>query len=211
MFSPRMILGQYCMSWGMNIVSMSITCDGLIMWKLRRYAHVSSLPSSLRPTIFFSKCPKFSRNWMKVGISKSCNGMVTRSHLCWCFFLYISNQKGAPTVLTSVAFLLSPCVCYAIYHHRNLLFKGFLQTLLWKSTNQWEFGTSMVDRYPTFSMRILKKSSDHLSHRMKRLPKKDQSNWMKFRGPRTQLCKMLGSFRTSRMRKVLLLAWLEMR
>ena len=147
----------------LNIVSMSITCDGLIMWKLRRYAHVSSLPSSLRPTIF-SKCPKFSRNWMKVGISKSCNGMVTRSHLCRCLFLYISNQKGAPTVLTSVAFLLSPCVCYAIYHHRNLFFKGFLQTLLFSSTNQWEFGTSM------------EKNSDHLSHRMKRLPRKDQSN-----------------------------------
>ena len=114
----------------LNIVSMSITCDDLIMWKLRRYAHVSSLPSSLRPTIFgygsipidtflvgwtsiyqlfwcspgvqgfdpspfFSKCPKFSRNWMKVGISKSCNGMVTRSHLWWCLFLYISRQKGA--------------------------------------------------------------------------------------------------------------------
>ena len=30
-----------------------------------------------------------------------------------------------------------------IYHHRNLLLKGFLQTPLFSSTNQWEFGTFM--------------------------------------------------------------------
>jgi hypothetical protein len=31
-----------------------------------------------------------------------------------------------------------------IYHHRNLLLKGFVQTPLFSSTNQWEFGTSMM-------------------------------------------------------------------
>ena len=56
------------------------------------------------------------------------------------------EAKGSTHVLTSVGILLSPCVCYAIYHHRNLLFKGFQQTLRWKSTNQWEFGTSMVEK-----------------------------------------------------------------
>ena len=40
----------------------------------------------------FSKCPKFSRNRMKVGISKSCNGMVMRSHLCW--FVFKTLQTG---------------------------------------------------------------------------------------------------------------------
>ena len=32
---------------------------------------------------------------------------------------------------------------YTIYHHRNLLLKGFLQPPLFSTTNQWEFGTSM--------------------------------------------------------------------
>ena len=31
-----------------------------------------------------------------------------------------------------------------IYHHRNLLLKGFLKKPLYSSTNQWEFGTSMI-------------------------------------------------------------------
>ena len=37
-------------------------------------------------------------------------------------------------------------VWYTIYHHKNLLLKGFLQTPLFSSTKQWEFGTSMTHR-----------------------------------------------------------------
>ena len=73
----------------------------------------------------------------------------------------LRNPGDSITHLTPLLTLLGPCcqnlgpsinvllvkiegpVWYTIYHHRNLLLKGFLQTPLFSSTNQWEFGTSM--------------------------------------------------------------------
>ena len=52
-------------------------------------------------------------------------------------------------------------VWYTIYHHRNLLWKEFLQPPLWKSTNQWEFATPMVLNHMT---------SWHFAHVADQLP-----------------------------------------